>query len=421
MQRTLTRSIAATLGVASLLLASACSKSVEDEGPAASNKDKDKGAEQTRTTRGITDDKIVVGGSVYAPFFGDAALGVEARFKVANDAGGVHGRQLEFLGAQDSNNEPAKDLDNVRKLIEKDKAFALLPMMSGLPGAGDFIVENDIPTFGYGVNPSFCENEVAFGITGCVTHPSLKVGSNALGTTLKEYFDGDSDKTVAFIGEDNDGARGGIALLSASVEDQGFEVVYDGAVLPGPPEVLGDASPFVTELLKADGGDAPDIIYLQATLSGTKLAAALQAANYEGMIITPSYSPLLLGADGYDGVFVNTQFGMDPALPANKELIDAVHAVKADAKLSLSLVAGYWSADMFIKALEETGEDLTVEKFLETLNGGDFTYEMEGAVGPSDWPAKHNQAVPCSALTEVKGKEFVPVVPLVCGDNIEIG
>ena len=50
-------------------------------------------------------------------------------------------------------------------------------------------------------------------------------------------------KTVAFIGEDNDAARGGIALLTASAEDKGFDVVYGGAVLPAPAAALrGDAS-----------------------------------------------------------------------------------------------------------------------------------------------------------------------------------
>nr|HMS81495.1 hypothetical protein [Burkholderiaceae bacterium] len=46
-------------------------------------------------------------------------------------------------------------------------------------------------------------------------------------------------------------------------------------------------------------GNPPDVVYLVATLSGTKLAAGLQGAGYEGMIITPSYSPLLLGSPGY--------------------------------------------------------------------------------------------------------------------------
>lgn len=420
MRTTVTRSVAAVLASAALLLAS-CSDSVDDDGPAASGSGGGGGDEGAATTRGITDDTIKVGGSLYNVFFGDAAIGAEARIDRANDEGGVHGRTIEFVGAEDNNNEASKDLDIITRLVEQEEVFAILPAMTGQPGAGDYIVDNEIPMFGYGTNPSYCNNDVAFGITGCVTNPSLEIGSNALGTVLEEHFEGDTDKSVAFIGEDNDAGRGGIALLTASVEDKGFDVVYGEASMPAPPEVLGDESPFVTALLNADGGEAPDVIYLQATSSGTKLAAGLQGAGYDGMIVTPAYSPLLLGASGYEGVWVNTQFGMDPEIPANAELLEAVQAIDPDKEISLAMVAGYYAADLFIQALEETGPDLTVEAFLETLNGGDFTYSVDGVVGESVWPDSHTQPVPCAAMSETVDGAFVATIPLACGENITVG
>ncbi|MCB9404213.1 MAG: ABC transporter substrate-binding protein [Microthrixaceae bacterium] len=406
----------AVVASAALVLAS-CSESTKDDGAATTTTAKGGATTEptTRTTRGVTDTTIKVGGLVYDTYYGDARVGVEARLKLANDDGGVHGRKIEVVGIENDNNESTKGAEITQRLVEQEGVFALLPVLSGQFGGGDFIVQNNIPTFGWGTHPAFCGNTIAFGFTGCVTNPNLKVGSNALGTVLKDHF-GTSDKKIAFIGEDNDSGRGGLALLSASVADQGFEVVLEDNSLPAPPDVVGDASPFVTKILESD----PDVVYLIATLSGTTLAAALQNAGFDGTIITPSYSPLLLGAPGYDGVFVNTQFSMDPAVPANAAMLEAVKAVKPDQKLNLAVSAGYWVTDMFIKALEETGEDLTVEKFLATLNGGDFSFEVEGVVGPSTWPAKHDEPVPCAALVEVKGNEFVPVVPLTCGDTIEV-
>jgi ABC-type branched-subunit amino acid transport system substrate-binding protein len=292
-------------------------------------------------------------------------------------------------------------------------------VLSGQFGGGDYIVENNVPTFGWGTHPAFCGNEIAFGFTGCVTNPSLEIGSNALGTVLEEHL-GTNELSVAFIGEDNDSGRGGLELLAASVEDKGFDVVMQDASLPAPPDVLGDASPFVTSLMTADGGEQPDVVYLVATTSGTTIAAGLQGAGYEGTIITPSYSPLLLGVPGYDGVFVNTQMSMDPDVPANAEMLEAVAAVAPDQQLNLAVAAGYWAADLFVQALEATGPDLTVETLLATLNGGDFTFEVDGVVGPSSWPAAHEEPVPCAALTEVRGDEFVPVVPLTCGETITV-
>lgn len=415
------RLLAVTAALALSALLASCSESVKDDGNANGNDNKtDDTTEETRTTRGITDGSIKVGGIQYGVYFGDAAVGVEARLKLANDAGGVHGRQIEFVGAKEDDNDPAKDQDLVRSLVEQEGVFALLPVMSGGFGAGDYLEQNNIPTFGYGINPAFCEIKSTFGITGCVTNPSLKVGSNALGTALEDFFDGDTDKSVAFIAEDNDAGRGGLVLLEASVADKGFDVVYAKPALPAPPEQAGDVSPFVADLLKADNGEAPDIIYLQATLSGTKLTDALQQAGYEGMIITPSYSPLLLGAAGYNDIYINTQFGMDPSIPANEEMMKAVAAIKPDQKISLALVAGYYSADLFIKALDATGKDLTVEKFLSTLNDG-FTYEAEGVVGESKWPDNHDKPVPCSVMTKVENNAFSSIQSLICGNNIEIG
>jgi ABC-type branched-subunit amino acid transport system substrate-binding protein len=405
------------IAAALLLVTAACSDSVEDEGPVGAGGN---GDPESRTTRGVTDDTITVGGLAYDLYFGDSAAGVEARLKEANDAGGVHGRTIEFLGTENDENDAGTGQGIAQRLVEQEEVFALLPVMSGAFGASDYIVDNNIPMFGWGTNAAFCDNEVAFGVTGCVTNPSLRTGSNALGTTLEAFFDGDTDKSIAFIGEDNDSGRGGIALLEASVADKGFDVVMAEASLPAPPDPLGDASPFVSRLITSDDGEAPDMIYLIATLSGTNLAAAIKATGYEGMIITPSYSPLLLGQPGYQGNYINTQVGMDPETPANAAMLESVAEIDPDLQLNLALAVGYWSADFFVKALEETGEDLTVENLLATLNSGDFTYEVPDVVGLSEWPEKHSASVPCSALTLVEDGEFNPIVPLECGENITV-
>jgi hypothetical protein len=111
---------------------------------------------------------------------------------------------------------------------------------------------------------------------------------------------------------------------------------------------------------------------------------------------------------------------MDPEVPANAEMLAAVQAVAPDQQLNLAVAAGYWAADMFVKAVDQTGPELTVESFLATLNGGEFTYEVPDVVGPSTWPDNHDKVVPCGALTEVQGDQFIPSIGLTCGENITI-
>jgi len=416
------RLLAITALLSGAVLLMSCSKSVKDDDSAS---DKAGGSTSTteattRTTRGVTDTSVKVGGIKYGLYFGDAELGVQARLKKANDAGGVNGRTIELVGVdENNNNEDSGDQDRVKALVEQKQVFALLPVMTGGFGGGDYVAEHNIPMFGWGINPAFCEGTSAFGITGCVTNPSLKIGSNALGTSLKDMFDGDTNKTVAFIAEDNAAGKGGLVLLRNSVENVGFKVVSADASLPAPPEQPGDVSPFVNTLLTSNDGKAPDIIYIQATLAGTKISNALQTAGFKGMIITPSYSPILLGQPGYDGIYINTQLGMDPSIPANAEMMDAVHAIKPDQQMSLALIAGYYTADMFIKGLEATGKDLTVESFLKTMNK-DFSYSVDGVVGKSEWPRNHEEPVPCSVMTKVENKKFDYIQKLVCGTNIKI-
>ena len=79
---------------------------------------------------GVHDDKIVLGQS--AAFDGPASAlgtgmreGLEAAFKEANDAGGVHGRKIE-LKAYDDGYEPNKAIANTNRLIDQDQVFALI-------------------------------------------------------------------------------------------------------------------------------------------------------------------------------------------------------------------------------------------------------------------------------------------------------
>lgn len=398
----------------------ACSPSEKDDASKKSDSTKSGGEPATRTTRGVTDTSIKVGGVQYNLFFGEGELGAKARFKKANDAGGVHGRMIEFVGADNDGGQATEGLAITQRLVDQEQVFAMVPVLTPDFGGQDHVIANDVPMFGWGINPAFCGPEMSFGITGCVTDPKLEIGSNALGTGLLEHFGGDAGHTIAFVGDDNDGGRGGLLLLSASVENKGFDVVLTDSSIPPPPDPLGDPSAIVSKVMTSASGAQPDVVYLQTTINAVALTAAIQAAGFKGMIITPSYSPLLLGRPGYNDIYINTQISMDPDLDANKEMLDAVHAIEPDAKLSLSMAAGYWAADMFIDALDKTGKDLTVEKLLATLNGGDFTFEVPGVVGPSTWPANHSKPVPCSVFTKVEDNAFVPYMPLQCGENIEI-
>jgi ABC-type branched-subunit amino acid transport system substrate-binding protein len=80
--------------------------------------------------RGITDNEIRFG--ISAPFSGAAKelgqnmrLGIEAAFNAANARGGVNGRQLKLIAADDGY-EPARTAETMKRLYEKDQVFAVV-------------------------------------------------------------------------------------------------------------------------------------------------------------------------------------------------------------------------------------------------------------------------------------------------------
>ena len=80
--------------------------------------------------RGVSDNEIRFG--ITAAFTGPVRergrqmkLGIETAFNQVNDAGGIGGRKLRIIAADDGN-EPARTLQAVRQLYEKDQIFGLV-------------------------------------------------------------------------------------------------------------------------------------------------------------------------------------------------------------------------------------------------------------------------------------------------------
>jgi ABC-type branched-subunit amino acid transport system substrate-binding protein len=80
--------------------------------------------------RGVTDSEIRFG--ISAPFSGAAKelgqnmkLGIEAAFNEANASGGVHGRQLRLIAADDGY-EPTRTAETMKRLYERDQVFGLV-------------------------------------------------------------------------------------------------------------------------------------------------------------------------------------------------------------------------------------------------------------------------------------------------------
>jgi len=82
------------------------------------------------TVRGVTNNEIRFG--ISAAFSGptkelgqNMRLGIEAAFQAANATGGVHGRMLRLIAADDGY-EPARAAGTMKRLYEKDQVFGVV-------------------------------------------------------------------------------------------------------------------------------------------------------------------------------------------------------------------------------------------------------------------------------------------------------
>ena len=79
-------------------------------------------------TPGVSRDRILIGGTV--PLSGPetaysvVAYGADAYFKYVNDHGGVYGRKIEYRYLDDAY-DPSQTVQQVRRLVEQDKVFAI--------------------------------------------------------------------------------------------------------------------------------------------------------------------------------------------------------------------------------------------------------------------------------------------------------
>jgi branched-chain amino acid transport system substrate-binding protein len=108
----------------------------------------------TAKVPGITDTEIILGadvplagamGAVYATI----PQATKAYFDYINDTqGGVCGRKIVYK-LEDNQMDPAKAAEAVRKLVERDKVFAIVGSLGDIPHGGvwDYLNEKEVPDF----------------------------------------------------------------------------------------------------------------------------------------------------------------------------------------------------------------------------------------------------------------------------------
>src|SRR4029079_8437683 len=200
-----------------------------------------------------------------------------------------------------------------------------------------------------------------------------------------------------------------------SLRAAGFRVA-PAVTVPAPPAPLPDLTPIAGAL--ASGAPAV-VLLLTSPAATTGVAQLLAQVGFTGTVAADAsmYQPTSPAAAS--GLTVLVPYApFEQATPRHRRLAADVEAFAPGTPLTPGIAAGYWSADLFLQMLAKTGKRLTRERFLAVAR--EFQYEVPSTIGPSRWPAMHSQGVPCGALVQSDGAQFVVSEPYVCGKPIVV-
>jgi len=356
-----------------------------------------------------------------------ADLGAKARFNRANQEGGVNGRKIDYLGSVDNKLDPSQDLPVVKQIVQQDHAFAVVPMVSPqLAQGGQFLVQNNVPFYGWGITPTFCNNNVGFGFTGCLVPTSasdqVSTASAGLIDKLLGIPNGDG-KSSAMIAEDSTAGTFGIKVTQAAYVADGWKVPYAKSVIPvGSPTT--DFTPYAQAVLHSNNGGAPDVFFHVTTAPNViGLESALTRAGFKGpqenaVTYDPSYLANPSSRAALEGAYVFVQYqDFQGTSSANEQMLKDVQAVDPSVKeLTQDIAIGYYSADIFLHHLQAAGHNLSRESFLKAANNGS-SYSVPQGIGAISFPNAHENSVPCGSLVQISGGKYVEKVPLTCFKN----
>lgn len=361
----------------------------------------------SNAVRGVSDDEIVIGShtdlSGPIAFYGrDSMNGASMRFEEANEAGGVHGRQIRFI-YEDTAYQVPNSIRAADKLINYDKIFAMY-MALGTPN--NLAVIDDL--FKAGV-PNL------FPLTGSIqmAEPFQKLMFTQRGIYYYEmraglkYFVENKGRTTPCVAHvDNDFGHEILQGAEAQAEEMGLELAAVTAHKSTETE-------FTASVLRLR--DAGCDLVLMGTVATDTIGILSMAkefgwedVDFVGTNAGGASAIAELESGAGEGYYAfNHTLRIYPDTSDNEEAVAwfSKYKEKFGTDPDVSGMEGYRGADLIVIALEKAGRDLTTEKFIAAMESiGEYTdifgYKLE-------FSAENHNGVKETVLGQVQNGRWV--------------
>jgi branched-chain amino acid transport system substrate-binding protein len=342
--------------------------------------------------RGVTDDAIIIGS--HTDLSGGLAIwgvpttnGLRMRFYEANAAGGIHGRKLELI-VEDTQYQMPIAVKATNKLLNVDNIFLMVSAM-GTP-------------MNIALMPRMFDANVPslFPVTAAVQmaeplHPmkfSYYVSyRDQIRGGMMYMVKNHGFKSVCIQAVANDYGHENQVGFEQAVEELGLEVVYSGSHKATETDFVGTVT-----AIKNSGCE---MLVLGPLVKDTILLyTAARDAGWDAPIISNmvSYVPEVASADdgGLEGLYAAASFyvpDFDAEISAGSWAGEwaAAYIERFGERPAPQSVVGYVTGDLVVRALEEAGRDVTVEKVLAALERIDRYEDPFGGPSLSFSPDKH--------------------------------
>lgn len=401
--------------VAGLLLAIglvACGGEKSSSGGNGADKKEDGDKKTSEVAQGVTDDEIKVGH--LGPQTGPVAIydlirkGADSYFKYVNENGGVNGRQIKFI-AYDDQYQPAKTVQQAKKLVDEDKVFAMLGNVCTPcnTAAKDYYIEKGIPMI-----------MVSTGAKEFVD-PPLKnyMGSSIMNYRVETKIMLDyavkelGAKKIALAYQNDDYGKEGYEAVKEGVKD------YDGVEIVVETPFLSTDTDLSSQAQKIDQAK-PDTVFM---ISVPNPAANMKKALHKIGVKDINYFVSSVGADDnnlfnlagkdvWEGTYSAATLPKPEFSKDDEDVQLFVDRFKKDypndPTEGFSMV-GWAAAQVFVEALEKTGDDLTWDNFLESFNSFD-NWDGSLYAGVS-FSAENHYGLTSTFLTQAKDGHIEPI------------
>jgi branched-chain amino acid transport system substrate-binding protein len=375
---------------------------------------------------GVSATEIRVGGvaSVSNPLggnYGDIFKGVQAYFDMVNAHGGIYGRKLVLAAKLDdhvANNQQA-----VTQLLTQENLFAVMPVAVLLFSGANTLVQQNVPTFGWTINPEwggtkaepksnmFGESGSYLGFTDASpVLPYLAQKTNRHKIGVLAY-------TVASSAQCATGVHNSFAKYGSEANAQ--VVFEDKSINFG----VASLAPQVTKM-KQEGVDL--VTTCMDTNGVVTLAKEMKKQNLDAIQYLPdAYDHTFIKTYGdlFEGSIVRTDF-IQWELPKDQQpsaLADYLTWVgKQNTTPSQDSMNGWLNADLFVAGLKAAGPAFSRQKMMDAINKM-TKYKANGLLQGVNWTVSHTgtDGTFCQFLSTIKNSTYVtdysqPGKPFIC-------